>query len=209
METHWPLLLAVLTTVGCGNGNAGGPPAQTTGGAESNGGTQSGAENDGGAKNAAGAENTAGAAQVGEPALADGPGSADAGFEHSPLFLTHMRQAMTGLPSSPHGIVQIFYSSNIEPILGRASFAALPTGTLALKKQDRDGDGVVDQIMVMVKRPAGTQPDYGDWTWEQRDPATFDLVTSSVTDSGFGDFCAGCHRGFPATDWLAGTALSN
>ena len=144
-----------------------------------------------------------------EPNLAAGPGTADRGFDSSPDFLTRMHQRQKGLSSSPHGLVQIFYSSNIAPILGRSSFSGLPAGTLALKEQDRDGDGVLDQVMVMVKQPVGTDPDYDDWVWEQHDPVTFALVDSSTTDSQFRDFCAGCHRGFPKTDWLAGTGLSN
>lgn len=175
----------------CGNGNRG----ADTGGAENAGGATALSE--------------AGAAAVAEPVLADGPGVADSEFETSALFLTRMRRPMRGLASSPHGIVQIFYSSNIAPILGRDSFPALPPGTMALKKQDRDGDGTVDQIMVMVKKPADTLAKYGDWIYEQRDPTTFALITSSATNASFADFCADCHREFPATDWLAGSSLSN
>ena len=209
METHW-YLVAILSMVACGNGNrgtdTGGPvesAAGSSGAQNANGGD--GTANTGGAAGASGA----GAAGEAEQVLADGPGSADAGFETSPLFLTRMRQPMKGLASSPHGIVQIFYSNNIEAVLGRDHFPALPTGTIALKKQDRDGNGTVDQIMVMLKQPPGTQPKYGDWIYEQRDPTSFALVSSSATTSSFGDFCAGCHREFSATDGLAGSSLSD
>lgn len=220
-------MVALLSTVACSNGNtdaASGSAGRGSGGAQNTGGTQqatAGTQSEGGTEQAAGSENAGGAAGEGgvqeaagaagaaEPALADGPGSAEVGFESSPSFVTRMRKPMVGLPSSPHGIVQIFYSSNIEPILGKESFSVLPRGTISLKKQDRDGDGTVDQIMVMVKDPAASSAEYGEWVFEQRDPTTLELVTSSAKDSAFGDFCAGCHRDFPATDWLGGTGLSN
>jgi len=141
------------------------------------------------------------------PSLDAGPGAADASYEDSANFVTRMQAPRRGLSTSPHGVIRIYYSRNLSPILDRTSFGALPEGSVAIKKQDRDRDGVFDQVMVMIKGAAGSDPEYDDWTWEQHDPVTFALVTSSQTDASFRDFCAGCHRGFSKTDWLAGTAL--
>src|SRR5689334_21676942 len=79
--------------------------------------------------------------------LQNGPGAFDPTFETSSSFTTHTSMVALGLPSSPHRKVQIFYSKNIEPVLGAQAFGTLPQGTVAIKKQDRDGDGVIDQLM--------------------------------------------------------------
>jgi hypothetical protein len=141
--------------------------------------------------------------------LASGPGAFDPSFETSSNFTTHTSMLALGLPSSPHRKVQIFYSTNIESVLGAAAFETLPQGTVAIKKQDRDGDGIVDQLMVMIKQPPGTDPAHGDWFWEQHDPSNGMLVTSSETDAGFQGYCSGCHSSFTCTDWLSGTGLRN
>ena len=120
-----------------------------------------------------------------------------------------MKAPRIGLASSPHKIQQIYYSSNIAPILGADSFATLPVGTVAVKEQSRDGDAVIDQIMVMVKQPLGTDPTRGDWIWEQRQPKTLKLVSSSETNPSFRDFCAGCHVRYSGSDWLAGTSITD
>jgi len=105
--------------------------------------------------------------------------------------------------------VQIFYSANMEPVLGTDAFEPLPPGTVAVKPQSRDGDEEVDQVMIMIKQPPGTDPDRGDWIWEQRKPTTLALVSSSETSTSFRSFCSGCHSAYASTDWLAGTSLAD
>jgi hypothetical protein len=105
-----------------------------------------------------------------------------------------------GLANSPHNLVQIWYSANLRPLVTRSQFTA-PTGTVAIKVQDRDADGVADNIMVMIKQAAGFDPMYGDWSYEQRD------VDGTLQASGRIAFCSGCHAGFPATDGLPGVVL--
>ena len=141
--------------------------------------------------------------------LEEGPGAFDPNFETSSEFVTRMPELAPGLPDSPHMDVQIYYSRNIEPVLGSEAFEPLPQGTVAIKKQDRTGDGTVDQLMVMIKKPPGTDADRGDWSWEQRDPTSFEIVSASEADPSFRDFCANCHVGFDRTDWLAGTTLAD
>jgi hypothetical protein len=141
--------------------------------------------------------------------LREGPGEVGAEFASSPDFVTRMSGLQVGLTSSPHQLVQIYYSANIEPVLATDSFGALPQGTVALKLQSRDGDDVVDQVMLMIKQAPGTDPDHGDWIWEQRRPTTLELVSSSETSTSFRNFCSGCHAGFTTTDWLAGTSLAD
>ncbi|MGE0325068.1 MAG: cytochrome P460 family protein [Polyangiaceae bacterium] len=151
--------------------------------------------------------------ESGEPVVLEpGPGfSAD--FETSDQFFTRMTSPMEGFPnppaSSPHRIVQIYYSKNIEPIISKSSFDELPEGSVAIKKQDRDEDGTVDQVMVMVKGARGSDPSTRDWVFEQHDPSDYSLVSSSATDAGFKEFCSGCHVNFEKTDWLRGTSLKN
>ncbi len=124
-----------------------------------------------------------------------------------------MSSPAEGLPdppdNSPHKTVQIFYSKNIEPVIADATLPTLPKGTVAIKKQDRDGDGTFDQYMVMIKGEKGSDPAAGDWEFAQYKPSDGTLVTSSKDDAGFKDFCTGCHKAFTDTDWLRGTGLSN
>lgn len=205
---HWELLLPFCMSA-CGNGYA---STEGVGGATSVGGGSSGvASVAAGSPGSGGGPSDGGGAGGGATgsALDTGPGEFQTDFESSPTFVTRMREPMRGLASSPHQIMQIFYSSNIESLLGREAFDPVPEGTVAIKKQDRNGDGVIDQIMVMLKRPSGTDPPRGDWLFEQRDPNDYHLVSSSDSSATFRDLCAGCHAGFPSTDWLSGTSLSN
>lgn len=185
----------------CGGGDDDGSTT-ATGGSDGSGSGEAGAP----------ASGDAGGGSGGEAAvtLSPGPGGFDPDFETSPDFVTRMSEPMIGLSSlSPHQIVQIFYSTNIEPILGEDAFGPLPEGTVAIKKQDRDDDGIFDQLMVMVKKAPGTDPDLDDWVFEQYDPSDGSLVSSSETSDSFRDFCSGCHVDFSATDWLRGTSLEN
>jgi hypothetical protein len=135
----------------------------------------------------------------GQPA-ADGPGAFSPDFATSPGFFTQMKALRKGLPTSPHNLVQIWYSANLKPLVAMSHFAA-PRGTVAIKVQDRDGDGVPENVMVMIKEAAGFDPANGDWSYEQR------AVDGTLQQSGKIAFCIGCHTGFPETDDLPGVAL--
>lgn len=128
-----------------------------------------------------------------------GPGAFAADYATSPRFFTQMKARRKGLASSPHDLVRIYYSKNIEPLVGLASFVA-PDGTVAIKEQDMNGDGTVDALKVMIKKP-GTDPQNGDWFYEDRAP------DGTLNASGKIDFCVGCHVDFPATSELAGVSL--
>lgn len=199
MRVHW-LLLSLCSTAaaGCTNepvdpdfSSAGGQPAAPGPGTS-------------GQPAASGQSGDSG---IGTEPLGNGPGDVDPDFASSPDFVTRMARLRIGLSSSPHQLIQIYYSANIEPILAAESFGPLPEGTVAAKLQSRDGDDVVDQVMLMIKKAPGSDPDHGDWVWEQRRPDTLELVSSSETSASFRNFCSGCHAGFTATDWLAGTLL--
>jgi hypothetical protein len=136
---------------------------------------------------------------VGE--LESGPGAFTKDYATSKDFLTHMDARVKG--SSPHGSVQIWYSSNIESIIGSAGFEA-PEGTTSIKEFDMDSDGTLDGFAVMVKKEAGYDADNGDWYYEMRDPSGSvmpDPAPGKIAD------CISCHVAAKKTDYLAGTAL--
>lgn len=204
MRGHWLLLtLCSTAALGCSSETAD-PDGLSAGG-------QSAAPESGtsGQPAASGQPGTSGESGSGVEQLGNGPGEMSSDFASSPDFVTRMTGLRIGLASSPHQLIQIYYSTNIEPILAADSFGPLPVGTVAAKLQSRDGDDVVDQIMLMIKKAPGSDLDHGDWVWEQRQPDTLELVSSSETSASFRTFCSGCHAGFTATDWLAGTSLAD
>jgi hypothetical protein len=203
MKGHW-VLLALLSMPACGSNDEG----------DTDGSGATTSMNEAGASAMPmGNEGGGGSTAVSEPfdtsELEAGPAEVPEDFETSDDFVTRLDAPRIGLASSPHKLQQIFYSSNIEPVLGESAFGELPEGTVAVKNQSRDGDDVIDQVMVMVKQAPGTDPDHGDWIWEQRRPGTLSLVTSSEDDEDFLTFCSSCHGGYTTTDWLAGTGLAD
>ncbi len=138
------------------------------------------------------------------PVLAPGPGAFDPTFATSDAFFTRMSKPAKGLSSSPHNIVQIFYSNDLEPAVGLDHFDA-PVGSVAIKTQDQNGDGKIDNIMAMVKQAPGSLPDNGDWLFERY----FADGTLDVSGGPTLGFCWSCHSSWPDTSNLAGTSLSN
>jgi len=132
--------------------------------------------------------------------VAPGPGAFQADFATSSEFFTRMAKVEKGRSDSPHNLVRIFYSANLKPVITEASFST-SVGTVAIKQQDRNGDGVIENVLAMIKQPAGYDPDNGDWLYEQR------AADGTLQNSGKTAFCIGCHQGFSATDFLAGTML--
>lgn len=207
-----PVLLVLVNACGSTTNNRDAPDGSSAGGASSEGGSSSGGgsasaggatTSEGGSMSEGGSTSEGGAPGIitGEP----GPGAFDPGFETSDDFFTRMTEAMPGLTVSPHGVVQIYYSANLEPLLDEEEFE-VPEGSVAIKVQDRDGDDKVDNIMVMVKKEAGFDPDTRDWLYEQYSPSG--ALQYSGTDT-LQSFCSDCHNGYPKKGELAGTELEN
>ena len=131
----------------------------------------------------------------------NGPGAFQADYRTSSSFYTRMSQMTPG--TSPHGKVQIWYSSNARDILSQSTFE-VPVGTVAIKPFDGDADGTTDGIAVMVKKVAGYDATHNDWYYEMRDAAGV-LMTEPAP--GPNAMCSGCHAAASAKDYLAGTAL--
>jgi hypothetical protein len=138
------------------------------------------------------------------PPLEPGPGAFAADYATSGAFFTRMSEPRKGLSSSPHGIVQIFYSNNFLPAIGSERFEA-SVGTVAVKAQDQNGDGQFDTIQVMVKKAKGDDDLTHDWLFERY----FANGTLDVSGGSTLNFCSECHNGFAQTSELAGTTLAN
>jgi hypothetical protein len=138
------------------------------------------------------------------PALESGPGAFAANYAASGDFFTRMTEPRKGLSSSPHGVVQIFYSNNFEPAIGSVRFEASP-GTVAIKAQDQNDDGQIDTIQVMIKKDKGYDDLTHDWLFERY----FANGTLDVSGGSTLNFCHECHNGFAQTSELAGTTLAN
>lgn len=130
-----------------------------------------------------------------------GPGEYTPDFKTSSAFLTRMTAAKQG--SSPHGKVQIWYSSNLRDRLGNAPFSA-PEGSVAIKEFDMQADGTIDGFAVMVKKPAGYDAANNDWYYEMRDAQG---AVMADPPAGKTEMCITCHAAAKATDFLAGTTL--
>lgn len=131
-----------------------------------------------------------------------GPGAFDPDFASSSDFFTQMSEPAEGLDSSPHGVVQIYYSTNIEEAITLEEFVA-PVGTVALKTQKYD-DGDYGEILVMIKQEPGSLPETDDWLYEVR------LANGDVEMSGPSlSWCNDCHAAYEATDGLPGVGISN
>ncbi len=135
------------------------------------------------------------------PKLEDGPGAFTLDYATSEAFFTQMTAPRKGLSASPHNIVQIFYSKNIQPVITKTTLSSVPTGTVAIKIQDFDGDGTQDMILDMVKQAPGFDPDFGDWLYERHN------LDGTVVSSSADSFCIDCHSTFSQTDYLAGTSV--
>jgi hypothetical protein len=132
-----------------------------------------------------------GTTPTGEP----GPGAFAEDFDTSADFFTLMAGPVDD--GSVHGEMQIWYSTNLQPLIEAGTPFEAPEGSVAIKRQ-----GTATLVYnVMIKGAEGDDPDVDDWTFEQRD-AGF-----AVTNSGPIAFCYGCHAGYPDADLLAGTEV--
>lgn len=135
------------------------------------------------------------------PAATPGPGDFKADYKTSSLFFTNMKAAVKG--TSPHGTVRIWYSSNMKDFLSEDSFSS-PEGTTVIKEFDMMSDGKQTGLAVMIKKPKGYDAANGDWYYDMRD-----MAGNVMPDPPAGKIamCIGCHGGYKATDYLAGTKL--
>ena len=135
------------------------------------------------------------------PAAEAGPGAFQADFRTSNTFYTMMSEMTQG--NSPHGKVQIWYSSNARELLSQSTFQ-VPVGTVAIKPFDMDADGTEDGLAIMVKKEAGYDAANNDWHYEMRD------VSGNLMDNpapGPNAMCIGCHAVAKGKDYLAGTDM--
>jgi hypothetical protein len=86
--------------------------------------------------------------------LSAGPGAFAPDFASSSDFFTRMNRLEKGRTDSPHGLVRMYYSANIRSVVDEPEFE-VPVGTVAIKQQDHDGDGTIDNVLDMVKETAG------------------------------------------------------
>lgn len=132
------------------------------------------------------------------PVAPQGPGGFAPDFKTSDSFFTLMGGMVPG--DSPHGSVQIWYSSNLRDMIESPSFVA-PEGSVSIKEFSNDnGTGYA----VMVKREAGFDSDNGDWYYEMRDA---DGTVRDMPPPGAIETCINCHIAAAATDYLAGTGM--
>ena len=82
------------------------------------------------------------------------------------------------------------------------SVTSFDVGATVIKEQF-DDMGVRNGLTVMVKAPAGFNPDVGDWWWGFAD------ADGVLTSSGALDACTGCHLARPNDNWIFGVPLDN
>lgn len=135
------------------------------------------------------------------PAAEAGPGAFQADFRTSDTFFTMMSEMTPG--DSPHGRVQIWYSSNVSDLLSESTFL-VPVRTVAIKPFDMDEDGTEDGLAVMIKREPGYDADNNDWRYEMRD-VSGNLMEEPVP--GRNAMCISCHAAAADKDYLLGTEM--
>ncbi|MCU0690964.1 MAG: cytochrome P460 family protein [Polyangiaceae bacterium] len=184
----WPLLAIVLAVpvAACGgddddDGGTGGSGGSETGG--------SGGSETGGSGGSAGS------------GLQNGPGKFADDYKTSADFFTFMSAPVAG--SSPHGTVQIWYSTNIKSLKDTSTFT-VPEGTVSIKEVYGNSAGSLDGYAVMVKKEAGYDTTNNDWYYEMRD-ADGNVKTNPPAGKIAG--CIGCHSAAKGKDYLAGWDL--
>jgi len=86
----------------------------------------------------------------------------------------------------------------------RSGKGTYPVGTYLLKaKYLESGRKKTDFFTGMRKRSKGYNPEVGDWEF-----FTLDRSGSTVTARGKIESCVGCHKQYPATDFVARTYLA-
>ena len=132
------------------------------------------------------------------PTAVNGPGAFAEDWQTSPDFFTAMAAPIDG--GSVHGVVQIWYSTNIQAWVEseKAAFTA-PDGTVSIKTVNGG-----KEVMTMIK-VAGSDPANNDWFYERRaGTAPYAVIDDNQANMGG---CIKCHAGFAATDYLGGIGL--
>ena len=114
-----------------------------------------------------------------------GPGFFDQSFETSPTFLKVTAQP---LPITQHTKGQgrnadIWYSSNIQQLFGQSSVAAVPEGTVAVKKFTSPENQIM--VTAMIKKS-------GSWQYYMGPETQFPSVPLPAAEAL--TKCAGCHQ---------------
>lgn len=140
------------------------------------------------------------------PSLSPGPGVFSLDFATSSSFFTRMSAPAPAGEGSPHGVMRMHYSTNMQDAVDLTAFTA-PEGTIAIKTQGYDDAAEnYTQILVMTKLAAGASPETNDWLYEMRD-----AEGNVMASSGDGDelMCHSCHSAFADVDGLSGLPVSN
>ncbi len=141
-----------------------------------------------------------------------GPGAFDSKYATSSMFFTNMTSTVAGDSDSPHRDIQIWYSKNIQSLVGSGdSFNSVPVGTVAVKRYVRTRNNKTGScfpapgLAVMVKQSAsGTN---NGWKFEIRNSLGVEVPNCGNELQA----CASCHvqatRNFldRKTDYLMGT----
>jgi hypothetical protein len=110
-------------------------------------------------------------------------------------FFTLMAGPFAG--TSPHGTVQIWYTTDLQAAIESGDPFTAPVGAASIKEFDNGAQGIV----VMTKQAAGFDADNGDWYYELLGTDGTVQVSGAIAD------CIACHEAFPDTDYLGGTLL--
>ncbi len=101
--------------------------------------------------------------------------------------------------SSPHGAFNSFHLNDVA----RADEAALPVGSIVVKRNHATEDPTSLAAITVVQRIEGFAPDRGDWFWAKFTPAgALDTDPSGAALAGRVDGCLGCHGSAPGDDFV-------
>ncbi|MEO7035743.1 MAG: hypothetical protein ABI548_17560, partial [Polyangiaceae bacterium] len=126
-----------------------------------------------------------------------GVGEFRSDYKTSASFFTRMSTPADS--GSVHGVVRIWYSSNVAALATSGPFV-VPEGTVAIK-DEYDSSGAVLVKVVMIKKASGYDATHHDWYYEARGPDD-SLAANPVP--GTPSLCVSCHSGAPDTDYLQG-----
>ncbi len=144
-----------------------------------------------------------------------GPGAFDSKYATSTKFFSNMTATVAGDSDSPHRDIQIWYSKNIQSLIGSGdNFDAVPVGTVAVKRYVRTRNNKTGScfpapgLAVMVKQSAGGTNN--GWKFEIRNSLGVEVPNCGNELQS----CASCHvqatRNFldRKTDYLMGTEIN-
>jgi hypothetical protein len=111
--------------------------------------------------------------------------------------------------SGPHAHTMVrIYMNDLAAETFRASKNDYPVGSIVVKEkiaggymselQSPDNTGASNGVGGMIKRPAGYDPDHGDWEYFYADD-------TAKIESGRIASCVNCHQGAAPTDYVFGT----